>query len=337
MVGRVVPGGPFRVGILAFDGCFAAEIFGLSDLLLMANRVALASTATVGDQFEVSVLSAGGGPVSAAGGCPLGATLAHTGLDVLVVPGFEVMPGDDLDATLGAWTAETRFIAAAVAVGVPVASVCVGAFLLGEAGVLDGRRATTSWLFSAALASRFPDVSVTPEAIVVADDAVTTTAGFSAVHDLAIRLIRRHAGEQVARRTARVALVADNRTTQTPYVDDSMLLAPSSRFAHDVERRLLQRLDQPYDLGALSREFNVSTRTMLRRFAAEAGRSPLDFLQSARVQAAKRLLETDGMSVAAVMEQVGYRDAGTFRRLFTEQVGVTPAAYRRQFRAVGTR
>ena len=76
---------------------------------------------------------------------------------------------------------------------------------------------------------------------------------------------------------------------------------------------------------------------MLRRFAAETGRSPLDFLQSARVQAAKRLLETDDMSVAAVMEQVGYRDAGTFRRFFTEQVGVTPAAYRRQFRAVGTR
>ncbi|MEI2653399.1 MAG: AraC family transcriptional regulator [Microthrixaceae bacterium] len=119
-----------------------------------------------------------------------------------------------------------------------------------------------------------------------------------------------------------------------------MLLAPSSRFAHDVERRLLQRLDQPYDLGALSREFNVSTRTMLlRRFAAETGRSPLDFLQSARVQAAKRLLETDDMSVAAVMERVGYRRRRDVRPIVHRTgrglAGGVPAAVRCRRYTVG--
>jgi transcriptional regulator GlxA family with amidase domain len=144
---------------LAFDGCFAG-IFGLSDLLLMANR-ALASTATVGDQFEVSVLSAGAAGqrrwrMPARGD-------AGTGLDVLVVPGFEVMPGDDLDATLerGRRSAVHRRSGGG---RVPVASVCVGAFLLGEAGARR-RRATTSW-FSRRPGEPLPDVSVTPEAIV---------------------------------------------------------------------------------------------------------------------------------------------------------------------------
>jgi AraC-like DNA-binding protein len=102
-----------------------------------------------------------------------------------------------------------------------------------------------------------------------------------------------------------------------------------------VERWLLARLQQPYDLAELSRAFNVSTRTMLRRFAAETDRTPLDFLQQARVTTAKRLLESTDSRVAEVMERVGYLDPGSFRRLFTDEVGVTPAAYRRQFRAAG--
>lgn len=334
MAGRSHHEAPVRVGILAYDGCFAAEIFGLSDLLLMANRVAQQTAGAAGDRFDVSVLAATGGSVRAAGGFPIGVTRAHTNLDALVVPGFEIVPTDDVDGVLGAWRRESRLIAATAAAGVPVSSVCVGAFLLGEAGLLDGRVATTSWLFAGALAARYPAATVTPDDIVVADELVTTTAGFSAVHDLAVRLIRRHAGDEIARRTARVALVADNRTSQAPYVDELMLVAPTSRFADDVKRRLLGRLDEPYDLTALAREFNVSSRTMLRRFGAESGQSPLDFLQSARVVAAKRLLEVDGARVASVMEQVGYRDAGAFRKLFTEQVGVTPATYRRQFRAI---
>jgi transcriptional regulator GlxA family with amidase domain len=146
-----------------------------------------------------------------------------------------------------------------------------------------------------------------------------------------MRLIREHAGDDVARRAARVTLVADNRISQEPYIDALLVAASSPGFATSVQRHLVEHLDEPYDLAALARAFNVSTRTMLRRFAAECGRSPLDYLQAARVDAAKRLLESTSWSVAQVMEQVGYRDVGTFRRLFADHVGATPAAYRRQF------
>ena len=323
----------FRIGVLAYDGCFGAEIFGLTDLLLIANRVAQARGIARHDLFGVSVIGATGEPVRTAGGFPVGATRWHRRLDALVVPGYELVPTQDLDAKLAGWTRESAFVASAAGRGIPVASICIGAFLLGEAGVLDGRQATTSWLFAHRLAERYPTTTVTPEELVVEDGPVTTTAAFSAVLDLGLAMVRRHAGDEVARATARVTLVADNRTSQAPYVDRAALARAAPTFSDDVKRRLLDRIDQPYDLTALAASVHVSTRTLLRRFSAETGLTPLDFLQAARVDAAKRLLESTDSRVADVMERVGYLDPGSFRRLFEGQVGVTPAAYRRQFQA----
>ena len=104
-------------------------------------------------------------------------------------------------------------------------------------------------------------------------------------------------------------------------------------FARSVKGWLAERLAQPYDLAALARAFHVSTRTMLRRFGRETGQSPLEFLQQARVDTAKRLLESPDHTVTSAMRHVGYADPASFRRLFTARAGMTPAAYRRQFRA----
>lgn len=318
-----------RVGVLAYEGCLGTEIFGLTDLLLIAQRVARG--AGIGrDLFDTSVVGRTR-RVETAGGFELRTEGWDAGVDVLVVPGFDVRAPNEVGSILDGRRAEASLIADAVDDGVMVASVCVGAFLLGEAGLLDGRRATTSWLFARELVDRYPKALVDPESMIVSDGPVTTTAAFSAVHDLALRIIRQHAGDDVTRLTARVALVADNRNSQAPYVDDQLLDAHSAQFARGVKARLVARLDEPYDLGALARAFNVSTRTLLRRFRAETGCSPLDFLHVARVNAAKRLLEDPDASVPGVMQQVGYADVGTFRTLFARHVGETPASYRRQF------
>lgn len=249
---------PVRIGVLAYDGCFGAEIFGITDLLLIANHVARRTGVGPGEVFRVSVVARRGSPVTAAGGITVGAVQWHSGLDTLVVPGFELASVDDLAGHLAGWRPETSFLSSLAARRVPLAAVCVGAFLLGEAGVLDGRPATTAWLFARELAARYPRSTVEADAMIVAADRVTTTAAFSAVHDLAMHLITRHAGEEVARLTARIALVPDNRTTQAPYVDHAVLGPVGSRFARSVQRWLVDRLDQPYDLAALSRAFDIS-------------------------------------------------------------------------------
>ena len=324
-----------HVGVLAYDGCLGSEIFGISDVLLIANRIARAQGSVDDDPFRVTVMAHpdGGGLVTAAGGVTVAAEPWHTGIDTLVVPGFDVSAPRAVGDRLATWAAEAEFIAAAAASGVPLGSVCVGAFLLGEAGVLDARRATTSWLFADALRARHDRTVVDAESMVVTDGTVTTTAAFSAVHDLALRLIRAHAGDELVRLVARVTLIADNRNSQAPYVEDALLDAMGAPFARAVKRWLVERMDRPYELHALADAFNVSTRTMLRRFNSEAGESPLTYLQQARINAAKRLLESPDCTVSDAMEQVGYTDLTSFRRLFIDRVGMTPAVYRRRFRA----
>ncbi|PTR31092.1 transcriptional regulator GlxA family with amidase domain [Rhodococcus sp. OK519] len=321
-----------RIGVLAYEGCLAAEIFVFTDLLRIANRVARETGVATEDPFRVSVIAASSDPVAAAGGFPIGAERWHHRFDRLIVPGFELVPSEDLAVRLEARRRETNFLAAAGDRGTRIASVCVGAFLLGEAGLLDGRRVTTSWLFASHLARRYPRTIVCPEALIVTDGTVTTTAAFSAALDLATALVREHLGDDIARATARITLVAENRTSQAPYIVDSMLPSARRPFADEVGAWLVERLAEPYDLGRLADAFHVSTRTLLRRFGAETGRSPLDFLRGARVRAARNLLETTDLPLARVIERVGYRDAGTFRRLFVEQVGMNPADYRRKFR-----
>jgi transcriptional regulator GlxA family with amidase domain len=321
-----------RVGVLAYEGCLAAEIFVFTDLLLIANRVADGAPA---DPFEVSVISASGTSVVTAGGFSIGAQDWHHDFDHLVVPGFDLVPSEDLTTRLSLWDREIEFIRACEARGVRVSSVCVGAYLLGEAGLLDGRRCTTSWLYGADLASRYPGATVRTDSLIVQDDGVTTTAAFTAALDLATALVREHLGDKIARTTARITLAPENRTSQSPYIVDSMLPVNHTQFADDVGSWLVERIAEPYDLDLLSDAFHLSTRTMLRKFKDEAGESPRSYLRRARIRKAKRLLESTDWPLVKILGHIGYQDAGTFRRLFTNRVGMSPADYRRRFRNGG--
>ncbi|MEU1465555.1 helix-turn-helix domain-containing protein [Streptomyces sp. NPDC005727] len=317
--------GALRVGVLAYPGCFASEVFGVPDLLTMAGHVA----GPDGPGYRVSIVS----PrrrVTASGGATLDVRPLRE-VDVLVVPGFELRPDTDLDACLSRLAPEIAAIRAQAAAGTAVVSLCVGSFLLARAGLLDGRRATTSWLYAAELAGRCPDADVQPQHLVVTDRGVTTTAAFSAMYDFALDLIRRHNGAQVACSTARLALVDDARTSQAPYVDPRLLPQPGQEFSQRIMRRLDQNLAERYDLATLAEAFQVSTRTLLRRFAEETGRSPLAHLQASRVRRARHLLETTDRTVAAVAAAVGYQDPGTFAALFARHTGHRPSAYRAAF------
>ncbi len=315
----------FRVGVLAYPGCYASEVFSVPDLLSMAARIAGPGRS----DYEVTVIS----PrrrVVASGNVALTVSPLRT-VDVLVVPGFELVAGPDLDTRLASLGPEIAAIRAGAAAGTAIVSICVGAFLLGHAGLLTGRRATTAWLFADELARRCPDTDVRSDRLVLTDGGITTTAAFSAMYDFALDLIARHSGRDVARTTARVALLDDARTSQTPYVDARLLPQPGNTFSRKVMRHLEQHLTARYDLAGLASTFHVSTRTLLRRFANETGRTPLDHLQAARVRRARHLLETTDRTVTSICAAVGYRDPGTFAALFTKHTGQRPGDYRATF------
>lgn len=322
-----------RIEVLAYQGCMGMEVFGLCDTLLVANRVAQALEGAGAPLFEVAVIGLSGADVGAAGGLRIGTRRpARKRPDLLVVPGMELSDRAACLQPLRRLAPEVAYIARSFAKGTPVAAVCVGAFILGEAGLLDGRRATTSWLFAADLAQRFPAAEVDASALLVDDGGVATTGSFSATFDLAMHLIRRAASPKVQRAVARMALLDERRASQAPYIDTRMLARPPGTFGASVAAWLERRLAEPYDLSAMAAAFHVSARTLLRRFKEETGCSPLVHLQRARIGKAKLLLESSSQSVAQVTERVGYGDVATFGTLFKRIVGQSPAEYRRRFK-----
>lgn len=321
---------PLRIAILAYAGCMATEIFAVADVLLIASHVARAMRKSASQPFEVHVVGLGGRTVVVAGGFSVGVQKPLGVYDLLIVPGLEIRRLDEWDNKLAPLRRELAFIRKRFASGTPVASVCVGSFLLGEAGLLEGRKATTAWLCAAELAARYPAAALNADAVMVEDGAVTTTGAVSSAFDLAIHLVKKTLGAEVATATARLALVPQPRASQAPFVD-SALLGPASlpTFAQGVAQWLGARLTETYDLERLAQAFHVSTRTLLRRVKAQTGDSPLALLQQARVDKAKQLLNNSTWSLVQITEAVGYADVPTFSRLFASRVGETPACYRR--------
>jgi transcriptional regulator GlxA family with amidase domain len=195
---------------------------------------------------------------------------------------------------------------------------------------LAERRVTTAWLFASELASRYPSAQVQADAVLVEDGAVTTTGAVTSVFDLAIHLVKRSLGSQVATATARVALLSNQRLSQAPYVDNALIEQRLPSFSQSVEQWLNSRLTENYDLALLASAFHISARTLLRRIKAETGHAPLLMLQTARIEKAKQLLNNTTLSIERITQKVGYADAVSFTRLFVSQVGETPAKYRRR-------
>ena len=228
-----------------------------------------------------------------------------------------------------------RELRAAAARGTRLASICVGAFVLAAAGLLDGRRATTHWAAAAELARRYPAVDVDPEVLYVDDGAVLTSAGAAAGLDLCLHLVRRDHGAAVAAQTARVSVMPLERSGgQAQFIGGPT--DPTTPPANASVQPLLQwvaaHLTDDLTLADLAAAAGLSVRTLHRRFRAQTGSTPLDWVNRRRIDAARELLETTDTPVEQVGALVGLAAATTFRERFRAVVGVTPSAYRATFR-----
>lgn len=326
-----------RIAVLAYRGCMPMQLFGIVDTLRIAADIAAnigAPAAPVA--LDVRIVALDGQEVAVAGGTRVRFPRPRGKYDFVIVPGLEITRNADWNATLACLHRETAYLQAAFKRGTRLASICVGAFLLGEAGLLDARRATTSWLFGQSLALRYPQAKVDANALLIEDGGIITTAAVSSVFDLALHLSRRFYGAATALATARIALLQDTRDSQAPYVDPAMLPPAAASFSGSLTDWFTQRLAAPYDLAGVADAFHVSPRTLMRRVKEETGSSPLTLLQQARTEQAKRLLLQTTWSIARVTESVGYQDQVSFDRLFRRLVGASMSGYRRQFRLART-
>jgi transcriptional regulator GlxA family with amidase domain len=217
--------------------------------------------------------------------------------------------------------------------GARIASLCSGAFVLAYAGLLDGKRATTHWMHSAALADRFPAVDVDPSVLYVDEGDILTSAGTAAGIDLCLHMVRKDHGAEVANVYARRMVVPPHRDggqaqfleAPVPVCDGDDVISPTMAWA-------LEHLDEPLTVDQLAARSAMSPRTFARRFKTTAGTTPLQWLVQQRLAAAQRMLETTDLGIELVAERSGFGTAAALRIHFNRNLGVAPLAYRQTFR-----
>lgn len=219
--------------------------------------------------------------------------------------------------------------------GTRIVSICTGAFVLGAAGLLDGRPATTHWALAGTFRKWFPRVDLDPNVLFVDDGDILTSAGASSGVDVCIHIVRRDHGSDLANHVARRCVVPPWRDGgQAQFIEHPVPELGSLGTA--VARQwALEHLDQPQSLSDLARHASMSRRTFARRFGDEVGMSPGRWLTQQRVHRARQLLETTDMSVDAIAARVGFATAASLRQHLHAAIGVSPLVYRRTFHTAG--
>lgn len=319
-----------KIALLAYDGCLGSQLFGVVDTLLLATKIFNTLERNEEKVFDIHVISVKKSTIRLAGDTKIQAKKPQGKYDLLIVPAPEINAHEDWEKTLSKLKPELAFLKSSFAKGTSLASICVGAFLFGEAGLIDDRKVTTAWLVADDLAKRYPHCHLNTKDILVEDGAIITAGAMNATFDLAIYIIKHAISAKIATATARISLLESNRTSQAPYIDPTLPFNSTPTFSRSIQQWLIDRLLEPFDLENLADAFHISSRTLLRRVKAETGKTPLNLLQQARVNKAKQLLVNKNWSIARITEEIGYKDVSSFTLLFTRLVGESPAQYRKR-------
>ena len=308
-----------------FDDLQSLDVTGPLEVFCAANRLSELSP----PPYRLRTVSADGGPIQATSGLRITPDL---GIDDATAPHTLVVPGGygtrRPQPELVGWL---RRVAPRTT---RVVSVCTGAFLLAEAGLLNGRTATTHWGRAEALAHEYPDVTVDPEPIFVRDGNVYTSAGVTAGMDLALALVEEDLGRDSALAIARQLVMFLRRPgNQTQFSAQLSAQVAHRAPLREVQQWITEHPEADLSVDTLARRAGLSPRQFARAFADEAGVSPGRYVDQVRLEAARRQLEDTASDVGQVARVCGYGTPESMRRAFLRTLGVSPAEYRRRFAA----
>lgn len=295
-----------KVSVTAVPGCLRSSDAITRDILAAANRIALELGRPEPFLPVERILDA----------------------DLVIVPGLGSVTEAELEADLATpWAkALVQDLARCFANGATLAASCASSFLLAEAGVLDGRQATTSWWFAPIFARRYPGIKLTADRVVVADGRVITGGAAMAQMDVMLTLVARFAGPEISDTCARYLLL-DHRSSQSPYLAIAALALRDERLAM-AERWVREHLGETLTVAGVASAAGLSARTFARRLMSLCGLAPSRFIQRVRLETARDLLATTNLSVEEVSRRVGYSDASTLRRVFVRETGFAPRSAR---------
>ncbi|PYE31624.1 transcriptional regulator GlxA family with amidase domain [Rhizobium sp. PP-WC-1G-195] len=313
---------PHRIEILAFANAQLLDVTGPAQVFATANDL---TPAGVPKPYAICIVSTDVEVVTSSGIVLRSTTLAEEGGGgTLIVSGGYGVNAACSDTALLDWVRRRAAIASRTA------SVCSGAFLLAEAGLLDGRRAVTHWGRCAEFAARFPAVRLDPDPIFVRDGQVWTSAGVTAGIDLALAMVEADKGRPLALAIARQLVVFLKRPGGQAQFSAALALQESDGNFEGLHGWIADHLDRDLSLGALADQAGMSLRSFSRRYRQSTGRTPADGVETIRFESARQLLE-DGASVTRTSARCGFGSTETMRRVFLQRLCVGPNAYRSRF------
>lgn len=278
--------------------------------------------------YNIELVAPGGGSIASSAGVALEARPIESG------PFDTIMVAGGLVCDPAALTALVTWLCAEAPKARRVASICTGAFILAEAGLLNGRRATTHWGASDSFTRRYPAVKLDADRIYIKDGPIWTSGGVTSGIDLALALIEEDLGAEIARRTAQALVVHQHRAGgQSQYAALPEMGGRSGRFAELIEW-LQDHLDEPLTVEVLAARVGMSSRNFARVFAVEMGVTPAKAIERLRVESARLQVETCNQPIDRVAERAGFGDAERMRRAFLRVFGQPPQALRRVARRI---
>lgn len=332
-----------RIALLAAPETSAMVLYGLYDVLTTVGGIypELVKGAPERELLDVRIVSADGQPFNCAGNIPV---RPHAALDdlrgaterpdaVIVCDMYVAVTADPT----GRYPRECAWLRDMHLSGVLLSSVCSGALVLAEAGLLDGREATAHWAYRDQFHRYYPKVTFLESAALclkARDDGIVTAGAVSAWHDLAFYLIARHCGYRHAIDTAKVFLMTDHVEGQSPYAVMTRPMEVKDALVSECQSWIAENYDCHNPVERMVERSGLGARTFARRFRAATGYTPIDYVQALRIEEAKQVLEREPRSIEEIAAAVGYEDGSSFRRIFKKRVGLTPAAYRKKFQGL---
>jgi transcriptional regulator GlxA family with amidase domain len=307
-----------RIGFVIFQG---ANILCTAPISVFE----MANQASGKPFYDVRILSDGGGPVRTSVGITIETeAFGEPDFDTLLIgAGTEIEP---------ATPKLLEFIAKGLGVSRRIAAPCTGAFMLAEAGILDGRRVTTHWAFARELQTRFPKVKVDEDRIFIVDGTVWTSAGMTAGIDLALAMVEKDLGTEIARAVAKKMVVYHRRAGGQSQFSMLLELEPKSDRIQSALSYARRNLQTTLSVEQLAEVANLSPRQFSRAFRAETGQSPAKAVENLRVEAARLLMEQGQLPIDIVARETGFADRERMRRAFLRAFGQPPQAIRRAAR-----
>jgi len=316
---------PVEIGILIYPEAQLAAVHGLTDIFLVANRFAATRSLPTGPALRVSHWRRTGNGQAVE--CVFDTIPGHYNRPAVLIapPSLSNPISHEMAAPFATWLTERH------SDGAVLCSVCAGAFVLAETGLLAGRSATTHWTYTEELTRRFPEIHVDGDKLIIEDGDMITAGGVMAWADLGMKLVDRLLGSTIMLETARFLLVDPPGREQRYYSSFAPNLHHGDRSILNVQHWLQSSGARDATLHSMAARAGLEERTFLRRFQKATGLKPTQYCQQLRVGRAREMLEFTNRAIEQIAWSIGYEDAGAFRKVFHKVMGISPNAYRKRF------